>query len=172
MTKIAGREVSTVDTVLIGTGIVALIDLFLPWYRVSYDGVTIGGVKVGGGSASANAFDANFAAWFGTLLLVAVGALVAAKIFAGFALPTNAKAGPALILLALSAVGLLLIILRFLTETHHTFIGLWLAVVLGIVQVFYLFKAFQASGEKLPDFGNRGSSSPPAPPADPAPPTV
>jgi hypothetical protein len=150
MTNIAGKEVSTPDLALLITGVVAFIASFLPWYRVSHFG-------------SANAWDVGFAAWFGCLLLLAVGGLTAARIFSGFALPKVEVAGPALILLAVSVLGTVLILLRWLTETAFHSFGFWIALIAGIVQIFFLFQAFQASGEKLPDFSNR--STPPAPEA-------
>jgi hypothetical protein len=165
MTKIAGKDITTPDLAVMGAGLVAFIASFLPWFRVSVPKVSFGDQSFGGGSVSANAWNSNvgFLAWFGCLLLLAVGAVVAGRIFAGFVLPKTSFAGPALILLAASALGTLLILLRWLTQTHFHSFGFWLALASGIVQLVFLVPAFQASGEKLPEF-NRPSSEPPAPP--------
>jgi hypothetical protein len=156
MTVIAGKEVSTPDLALLGTGVVVLIDSFLPWYHVSFGGF---------GSASIKGWSSGFWAWFGILLLLVVAGIVVARIFADFALPKTDVAGPALILLAVSALGTLSILLRFLTETSYAYFGLWIGLIAGLVQVFFLFQAFQGSGEKMPDFSKRGpTSEPPVPP--------
>ncbi len=58
--------------IILGAGILLIINLFLPWYRVDF----------GIASASANAFDAGFLAWFGSLLAIAAAVIIALKVFA------------------------------------------------------------------------------------------
>ena len=123
-----------------------VVNLFLPWYRIDF----------GFASASANAFDAGFLAWASALLVVVVGGLTAAKVFAGRALPSSAQIGPNALLLALAGLALVLAVLRLLTESSATFLGLYLGIALAAVQTFFAFTLFKASGERTPDFG-RGS---------------
>ena len=146
MVQIAGRDVTTPDLALIAAGAVGVVNLFLPWYRFDF----------GFASASANAFDSGFAAWASALLVIAVGALTAAKVFAGRALPSAGQLGPNALLLALAAAALLLAVLRLLTQTDYVSVGLFLGIALAAVQAFFAFTLFKASGERTPDFG-RGS---------------
>ena len=53
-----------------GGGLVSLINIFLPWYGFDFGF---------GASATINAFDAGFLAWFPALLAVAAGVLVALR---------------------------------------------------------------------------------------------
>ena len=143
MTQIAGRDVPTPELALIAAGAVGVVNLFLPWYRVEVFSV----------SASFSAFDAGFLAWASALLVVVVGGLTAAKVFAGRALPGNAQIGPNALILALAGLAVLLAVLRLLTETNATYLGLYLGIALAAVQVFFALTLFRASGEKTPDFG-------------------
>lgn len=140
MVAIAGKQVPTADAVIIGAGAVMVIDLFLPWYRVELFGFT----------ASANAFDAGFLAWFPALVVIAVGVLVALRIFQGFELPANPKVGPNLLLAGLSGLAVVLLLLRLATESDFTFLGLYLAILLAAAQAAFGFMKFKASGEPMP----------------------
>jgi hypothetical protein len=142
MTDIAGKTVSTPDLVLMGTGAVMLVDGFLPWY-----GVDLGPI----GSFNIKGFSAGFLGWASILLIVAAGALVAARVFAAATLPAG-KIGPALAVLAASGLGTLLVVLRLLTQTSLSKFGLFLGIVLAVTQTFFAFGLFRASGEAMPDF--------------------
>lgn len=171
MVAIAGKELSTPDLAIVGAGAVMVIDLFVPWYRISFDTGSIpaelrSSISVPD-SVNANAFDANFLAWFPALLVIAVAVVVALGIFQGFALPTNAKVGPQLMLAGASGIALVLLVLRWLTENDYTFIGLYLAMLLAAVQGFFGYQKFKASGETIPEIGGHsfGGGTPPPPPS-------
>lgn len=153
MVKIAEREVPLTDAVLMGTGALMLVDGFLPWYGVDLG--PFGGVNVKGLSS-------GFLAWLPIVLVVAVGVVVAARVFAGQKLPVNRSIGPSALLLVVAGVATVLIVLKLLTDGSYTKFGLFLGLVLAAVQTAYAYLAFRASGEALPAFG-RGASSPPAP---------
>lgn len=161
MAAIAGKTVPTNELVVIGTGAAMVIDLFLPWYRI----------EVFGSSFSANAFDAEFLAWFPALLVIAVGVLVALRIFQGFAMPTNSKVGPNLLLAGVSAVAFVLLLLRWATESDFTYIGLYFGILLAAAQAGFGFMTFKSSGEPMPGAAGRGGTPPPPPPAGGQPPT-
>lgn len=182
MATIAGREVRTPDLVLLGTGVLALVDLFLPWYRITEDqaseisseeealdvidffGSAAAGASEDASSISLDAFGAGFLAWFPTLLLVVVAALVAARVFGGLTPPSAGPVGPALVPLALSALAAVLLVLKLLVDPDYVFLGLFVALVLALVQAASSFGAFKRSGESLPDLGRGGPGAPPAPP--------
>ena len=168
MTQIAGREVGTNDLVMMGAGALMLIDGFLPWYGVNFAGIT---------SINVKGFSSGFLAWLSILLVIAVAGVVAARIFAGRALPTSGPVGPALALLAASGLATVLIVLRLLTQSSYTKFGLFLGLILAAVQAAFAYLSFRASGEPLPDFvkrgstgGGRGTTPPPAGGAYPPPP--
>ena len=150
MVKIGEREVPTGDAVLMGTGGLMLVDGFLPWY----------GVDVFTLHVHIKGFSSGFPAWAGILLVVAVGAIVAARVFSGQTLPPVAAIGPSALLLALSGLGTVLVLLRLLSESSATKYGLYLGLLLAAVQTAYAYLAFRASGEAVPTFGRR--STPPA----------
>lgn len=171
MVAIAGKEVPTPDAVLIGTSAVALIGLFLPWYGISKGGISVNG----------NAFDSGFFAWFPAVILIAVGGLVAARIFAGFSVPAVPKVGPALLFLGLSALGTVLLLLKFVIDYNLASgaglgddfkvtpkFGFYITILLGLAQSFFNFQQFKASGEDIPEIGGRnfnpGGGTPPPPP--------
>src|SRR6266567_4087803 len=60
------------ERVLAIVGLVAFINSFLPWYSVKFNGEL-----AGLGNISGNAWDVGFWAWFPSLLLLALGVLVA-----------------------------------------------------------------------------------------------
>ena len=99
----------------LGSGLLLIINLFLPWYRIS----------IGGFSSSANAFDAEFWAWGGSFVAIA-GALI------------------------LGGLGLLLIILRLLTETSNLFIGVFIGILAAGGVTYGSFMAMKDAGLELP----------------------
>jgi hypothetical protein len=165
MPNIAGRQIPTLDAVVIGAGVAMLIDSVLPWYHVSFAGA----------SDSRSAWGSGLLAILPVLLIIAVAAAVAGRIFAGFTLPKNPQAGPALTLLAVSGLATLLLLLKLAFDGHvgpldlyDRSFGLFLGFVISALQTGALFLAFKASGEKLPEFGNKGTSSGQPPAAPPA----
>ena len=179
MVTIAGRQVGVPDLALTGTGALALVDLFLPWYRITREDVAeIDSLEEtvelaeffgnDGGSADAeslsiNAFQAGFLAWFPTLLLVVVAALVVARVFAGVKPPSAGPVGPALLPLALSGLAAVLLLLKLLVDMDYVFVGLFVALVLALLSASFSFGAFRSSGEALPDLGRGGPHGTPPP---------
>jgi len=141
--------------IVLGAGILLIINLFLPWYRVSFMGI----------SASANAFDAGFLAWFGSLCAIAAAVIIALKVFANMKI----NAGPLTaehITLILAALGVLFIFLRLVTETSSMFIGLWFGLILAIVLGYGAFLCLKQEGGSIQDFKSMGgANNPPPPPA-------
>ncbi len=117
-------------------GLVLIINLFLPWYDVI--GISI------------NAFDAGFAAWFGSLLAIAAAVLIAVKVFAGNAVNVG-NLQTEQIALVLGALGTLLILLRWLTETNFVSFGLFLGLVAAGAVTAGAFLAMREAGLELPD---------------------
>jgi hypothetical protein len=139
--------------IVLGAGILLIINLFLPWYRVSAFGF----------SASANAFDAGFLAWFGSFCGIAAAVIIALKVFANMKI----NAGPLKaehIALVLAALGLLFIFLRLVTETTSMFIGLWIGLIVAIALAYGAFLCMKQEGYAIQDFKSLGGSSTPPPP--------
>jgi hypothetical protein len=106
MTISDSTKVTTLDWVVIGAGLLAYISSFFPWYRTS---VSVLGIER---SASVNAWNAGFGAWFSVLLLVVAGGLmVASMIVRQLKLPASRS----LITLGLSALAVVTILLRWVT---------------------------------------------------------
>lgn len=150
MVVLGGRQVAPADAVLMGTGALMLVDGFLPWY-----GVDIGPF----GDFTVKGLSSGALAWLPIVLVVAVGALVAARVFAGRVLPSGAV-GPAVLALAGSGLATVLLLLKLLVDSSFTRFGLYVGIVLAAVQAWYAYRAFRASGEVLPSVGR--TSRPPA----------
>lgn len=144
--------------IVLGAGILLVINLFLPWYRVDLGGF---------GSVSANAFD-TFLAWFGSFLAIAAAVIIALKVFANMKI----KAGPLKaehLAFGLGVLGFFFIFLRLVTETDFMFIGLWIGLIVSAILAFGAFLAMKEEGLGVADFkalgGNQGGTPPPPPPA-------
>ena len=97
-------RVTALDWVVVGTGLLAYIASFLPWYRAD---VSILGIER---SATANAWNAGIGAWLPVLLLAVAGVVVLVSATA-VRLPTSKS----LITLGLSALAVIAILLRWMT---------------------------------------------------------
>ena len=161
------KELSTRDRVIVGGAAVVLIALFLPWY----------GVSVAGFSASVNGWSAGFTAWAGGLLLVVAGVLLVLR-RSGGTLP-SLQVGPSVLVAGIAALGLLLVIIRWVSLPSYHFsdlhydagarYGLYIALIAGIAEVAAAVMAMRESGEKMPWAQTEQSAAPPAePPAPPA----
>lgn len=141
MAKIADREVSTNDLGLMGAAIATFIFSLLPWF----------GVSIAGFSAHRNGWGVGFLAWFPILLSIAIGVLIALRVFAAVQLPTL-PAGWGFIVLAAAGLALVLVLLKLLIGYHSTDrkIGLYLGLIAIAVQTYFAFAAFKLSGESLP----------------------
>ena len=142
------KQFSTLDRAIAGGAAVAFIAGFLPWY----------GVSVGPFSASVSGWSAGFTAWAGTLLLTAAGVLlVLRRSGAKFAL---GGVGPTVVVACVAAVGLLLVIIRWISFPRYHAVGvsygvgarygIYLALIAGIVETTAAVMAMRASGEQLP----------------------
>lgn len=161
------KNLSTLDRVIAGDALVAFIAAFLPWYGVSFGGL---GVTVSGWSA-------GFSAWAGALLLTAAGVLlVLRRAGATFNL---GNVGPSVLVAGVAAVGLLLVIIRWISFPRYHDLdvgaryGIYIALIAGIAEVTAAVMAMRASGEQIPwTQGQRApgqpASAPESPPEAPA----
>jgi len=141
------KRLSTLDRVIAGGAAVAFIALFLPWY----------GVSVGPFSASVSGWSAGFSAWAGGLLLTVAGVLLVLR-RSGVSVPS--AMGPSVQVAAVAAVGLLLVIIRWVTFPRYHAVGIsygvgarygiYLALIAGIAETAAAVMAMRASGESVP----------------------
>ena len=143
---IVGGKLSALDLVILGGAGVAFVAGFLPWWGENVDHF---------GSLSVSGWSAGFTAWAGTVLLTAAGILLAFR-RAGRSWPPAAL-GPSIVV-AVSATGLLLVFVRWLTLRRHfgngldygARYGIYLALIAGIVEVAAAIVELRRSGEPLP----------------------
>lgn len=135
-----------------GGALVALINIFLPWYGVSFEGF---------GSANANAFDAGLLAWFPSLLVVAAGVLIVLDRLGVF----TAKVGGLAIqqlAMVLAGVGFVLILLKLLTDNDFTKFGIYLGLIAAAATAAGAFLSGKDAGVGIPssdDFKGTGGGS-------------
>lgn len=143
-----------------GAGAFLIINLFLPWYSVSG----------GGFSASANAFDAGFLAWAGSVFAIAGAVLLILK-----GLGTSDTNAGSLetehIALVVAVIGTIFIILRWLTESSFTSFGLWLGMIAAAAVGVGAYLAAKEAGISMPtadDFKSiaGGDDNPPSQPPE------
>jgi hypothetical protein len=147
------KKLSQTEKVISVTGLIALIGLFLPWFSISTPL----------GSESWDGFSAGWG-WLGALLIVAAAVYIV-LLRSGSQMPKFSY-GPGVIVLGLSALGALIVILRWLTIGHGSgtyageswgpSFGLYLVLIAGIVQAFFALRLFRASGEAVP-WANRNN---------------
>jgi len=144
--------------IVLVAGIVLVINLFLPWYRVDLGAF---------GSANFSAWH-FFLAWFGSLLAIAAAVIIALKVFANMKI----NAGPLKaehLAFALGALGFLFILIKLLVDLDFMFIGVWIGLVASAALAFGTFLAMKEQGLGVADFkalgGNQGGTPPPPPPA-------
>jgi hypothetical protein len=153
------------ERVLAVVGLLAFINSFLPWYSVSTKGGAASfGVSY---SASGNAWSIGFGAWFPSLLLLAVGVLVALP---AFGRNVSIRGGYAA-LGALALLATIIILIRWLTypsipAEEASFIdagasfGTYVGLVLGIVATAFGYLGFTAAGGTLNNFADAFKSQP------------
>jgi hypothetical protein len=150
------KKVTTLDWVIIGAGGLAFIDSFLPWYTLSFGGV----------SASANAWHSY--SWLCVLLLMASGGLVLAV---NMGQRVNLPAPVPLITLGLTGLAAVLILIRWLTFmgdkgggfiAYHQGggVGLFIGLICAVAAAVASFLAFRATGGNF----NQLRRTPGAPP--------
>jgi hypothetical protein len=140
--RIDWKSLSTLDRAIVGGAAVAFIALFLPWWGV------------GAISFSVDGWSAGFTAWAGGLLLTAAGVLLLLR--RSGATLSFGGAGPAVVVAAVSALGLLLVIIRWASLPRYQGFGvgakygLYIALIAGLVEVTAAVMAMRASGEQMP----------------------
>jgi hypothetical protein len=142
-------RLSTTDRwIAVGAAVVFLAGFF-PWWGYS------GPAHLYGGSISG--WSSGFTAWAGIVLLTAAGAFHVARV-------TDVKVpelpfGPAVAVAGAAALGLLLVVIRWLTlpRVHAGLagsvgarFGIWIAIIAGAVEVAGAVRALRGSGEPLP----------------------
>lgn len=143
-----------------GGAAVLIINLFLPWYGVSFGG--------GFGSVTANAFDAGFLAWFGSFVAIAAGVLVVLKALEIFDL--DGKIGGLAteqFAMVLGALATLLILLKLLADNDFTRFGIYLGLIAAAATAAGAFLSGKDAGVGIPnaddfkggDGGGGGSST-------------
>lgn len=140
------RRFSTLDWVMVAAAVGAFISTFLPWY----------GATVGPFDASVSGWSAGFAAWAGALLITAAGALVALR-RSGASMSAVGPVGPSAFIVLVAGLGLLLVIIRWLSfPTYHAAgfsgnvgarYGIYVALIAGIVEVIAAVLAMRSSDD-------------------------
>jgi hypothetical protein len=135
------KKLSSLDRAIAGGALAAFIAGFLPWWGVS-NGVL---------DLSVSGWSAGFSAWAGTLLLTAAGVLLVLR-RSGVTI-SSGNVGPALLIGCVSALGLLLVVARWVTLPEYrgigvgTRYGIYLALIAGITEVGASIMEMRASGE-------------------------
>lgn len=141
------KRLSSTDWMIVGGGAVVFISSFLPWWSID----------VLGFDESVSGWNAGFTAWAGVVLL-ALAALYLVLRRSDVSVP-ELPLTPAVAVAAVAAVGLLLMIVRWLTipsaprgfpGDYGADLGLYLALLAGIVEVVGAVLQFRGSGERLP----------------------
>lgn len=147
------KHLSTLDRAIIGGAGVAFISLFLPWWGI--------------GAFSVSGWSAGFTAWAGGLLLTAAGVLLVLR-RSGADLSFGGI-GPSIVVAAVSALGLLLVVIRWTSLPRYQGLdvgaryGLYIGVIAGIVVVTAAVMELRASGEQLPWARSQAQQEPEAP---------
>ena len=158
------KRLSTLDRAIAGGGAISFIALFLPWW----------GASSGPFSVSISGWSAGFTAWAGGLLLTAAALLLVLR-RSGGAMP-SLRVGPAVLVAGVAALGLLLVIIRWVSlPRYHGFgvgarYGLYVALIAGIVEVTAAVIEMRESGEAMPWVQSQHADQPaePAPGTPPA----
>ena len=138
---------TTPQKIGVGGALLLLIASFLPWYSVS--------------GFSINAWDSQFLAWGGVVLGVAAGVVMLLKALGKQDVRVGGLASEQLAL-ALAAASVVLIVLRFITESSFSSFGLYLGIVAALVTAYGCFQEMKARGMSTSDLKDRftGGSSP------------
>jgi hypothetical protein len=143
------KRLGNLDRAIAGGAGVVFIAGFLPWWGYS------GPLSVY--STSVDGWSAGFTAWAGTLLLTLAGVYLVLR-RSETRLPST-PIGPSVLVASGAALGLLLIVVRWLTlpRVHGGLAGsigakygVWLAIIAGAVEVAAAVAEMRASGERLP----------------------
>lgn len=139
-------KLSSRDRLIVGGALVAFIAAFLPWW-----GVNLGIADFGGGSlgVSVDGWSAGFTAWAGSALLTAAGVYLLLR-RSDFGLSAPAF-GEARLVLILAGLGLILVVIRWLSLPSYRGIdvgaryGIWIALIAGAVETLAAFDEARTS---------------------------
>lgn len=145
-------RLSTASKILLGGGVLFLVDSFLPWQRVCVDvGFGMGGVCA---SASGWGGDAGFAGVLAGLFVIALivwEALAIAGVSTGLAVPASkVSAGLGLGVLVFAVLKFLLVI------TNEAGFGAYIGIVLALVIGYGAWMKFQEPETSAPSAGGEG----------------
>lgn len=147
--KIDLGRLDRLDRGIVGGAAVVFISGFLPWWGYT------GPANIY--NASVKGFSTGFTGWAGILLLFLAGLYLFLRRM-DVSLP-DLPTGPALAVAAAATVGLLLVVIRWLSlPSVHAGLagsigakwGIWVALLAGIVEVACAVMELRASGEELP----------------------
>lgn len=128
-------KLSQNEKIALGGGALAIISLFLPWY--------------GAFGFSISAFDSGFLAYGGLLLAIAGAVILLLK-----ALDINdikvGKLAAEQFALLLAGAGLVLVVLRLLTESSNMKIGLFAGVIAVAAVAYGIFGSMKDQGIAMP----------------------
>lgn len=161
-----GHSLSKRDWAIIACGALVFVASFLPW-----EAATSGGLGAGY-TGSASAWNAGFAAWFGSLLCAAAAAVVVVR-HLGYAVGFRGI-GPNIAVCGLTVAGVVLLTLRLLTLPrggnygvlgsgsygYGPSFGAFAGVAFGVVQAVVALLNVRASGERMPSLSQLGTSAP------------
>ena len=154
---------------ILGGGILLLIDSFLDWQQVSFGGIS-------GGQSAWHGF-------WGVVLCLMTIVLLAGAVATMFGVQIPANVPQGLIALALGVLTLLFAIIKVISDDYVHWPA-YVGIILAAVVAYGTWLAFQESGEALPNWqqrmtpagaGSAGTTAPPpaeppAAPAEPEPP--
>jgi len=153
-------KMSTAHKILLGAGVLYIIDVFLPWQRVCIDL----GIDLPGASGCASASGAS---GIGVLNLLLAIALV---VWEGMDLANvDIKAPRALISAGLAGAIVLFTILKILVDFDEIYIFAWIGLILALVIGYggwMRWQEYQASGGGMGG-SSTGGTAPPAMPGGP-----
>jgi hypothetical protein len=142
---------STGRKLILGAGLLLLIDTFFHWQSVT----------VGQFSYGVNAWHGFWGVLIG-LMTIAILALVAGRVF-GVSIPENVPDG--LVTLALGGLIVLFALIKALSDSFTAWPA-YAGIVLGAGVAAGAWLNFQDSGEALPQFAGGSTTAAPAPPSD------
>jgi hypothetical protein len=155
-------KMSTAHKILLGAGVLYIIDVFLPWQRVCIDL----GIDLPGASGCASASGAS---GIGVLNLLLAIALV---VWEGMDLANvDIKAPRALISAGLAGAIVLFTILKILVDFDEIYIFAWIGLILALVIGYggwMRWQEYQASGGGMGGSSTGGTAPPPMPGGPPA----
>ncbi len=143
-------RMSTASKVLLGAGLLFLIDLFLPWQRACFD---LGIPGVPGGCVSRNGI-----AGIGILLLLLTLALL---IWEGLQIAGVRINAPAALISAALAAGIVLFtLIKIVVDSEALSFGAWIGIVLALAIAYGGWMRFQESKAATPGTGPGPATGP------------